>query len=80
MEGKVATVFDDLVYRSVPFYEEILRMISEIAKKHVVLKDTQVYDLGCFTGTTIIYINQEIDPSIETIGIDHFMDILKNTN
>jgi tRNA (cmo5U34)-methyltransferase len=52
-EGKVATVFDDMVNRSVPFYEEIQRMISEIAKDHV-LNGTSVYDLGCSTGTTII--------------------------
>ena len=29
--GNVASVFDDMVSRSVPFYDEIQRMITEIA-------------------------------------------------
>ena len=50
---KVATVFDDMVNRSVPFYQEIQRMVSEIAADHA-QPGTDVYDLGCSTGTTMI--------------------------
>lgn len=32
--SKVAAVFDDMVNRSVPFYEEIQRMIAELAADH----------------------------------------------
>ena len=31
---KVAGVFDDMVNRSVPFYEEIQRMVAELAADH----------------------------------------------
>ena len=50
---QVAVVFDDMVNRSVPFYEEIQRMVAEIAADHYI-EGTNVYDLGCSTGTTMI--------------------------
>ena len=45
-------VFDDMVRRSVPFYEEILRMCAEISH-HFYQKSTYIYDLGCSTGNLI---------------------------
>ena len=45
--SKVAGVFDDMVSRSVPFYHEIQRMITEIAADFAT-KGSNVYDLGCF--------------------------------
>ncbi|HEU4609329.1 MAG TPA: hypothetical protein VFS31_14530, partial [Chitinophagaceae bacterium] len=52
----VANVFDDMVNRSVPFYGEMQRMISEQAADHV-QANTDVYDLGCSTGNTMIGMN-----------------------
>ena len=72
---KVATVFDDMVNRSVPFYEEIQRMMGEIVADHVE-KSGIVYDLGCSTGTTMIYMNQQVDPSVKFIGIDDSPEML----
>jgi tRNA (cmo5U34)-methyltransferase len=48
--SKVAGVFDDMVNRSVPYYEEMQRMASELAADHAT-KDSKIYDLGCSTGT-----------------------------
>ncbi len=67
--SKVAGVFDDMVNRSVPFYEEMQRMISELAGTYA-RPDTNVYDLGCSTGTTLIHMNETIDEGIAFIGID----------
>ncbi|MGZ5273713.1 MAG: carboxy-S-adenosyl-L-methionine synthase CmoA, partial [Kaistella sp.] len=50
---KVAGVFDDMVSRSVPYYDEMQRMTSELVKDFA-KKDSFVYDLGCSTGTTMI--------------------------
>ena len=50
---KTAEVFDDMLHRSVPFYHEIQRMTNEIAADFAV-SGTNVYDLGCSTGTTLI--------------------------
>ncbi len=50
---KVAAVFDDMLDRSVPFYQEIQRMIAEMAADFAV-DGTNIYDLGCSTGTTLL--------------------------
>ena len=66
---KVVKVFDDMVERSVPFYTEIQRMISEIAKDFAA-PNTNVYDLGCSTGNTLLGLDAGLDPSVSFIGID----------
>ena len=73
--SKVAGVFDDMVNRSVPYYEEMQRMISELAADHAV-KDTSIYDLGCSTGTTMIHMDQLVDESIPFVGVDDSKDML----
>ena len=51
-DQKVVTVFDDMVTRSVPYYLEMQRMIGELAQEYARV-GTNVYDLGCSTGTTM---------------------------
>jgi tRNA (cmo5U34)-methyltransferase len=73
--SKVAGVFDDMVVRSVPYYEEMQRMMGEIAADHY--KDnTNIYDLGCSTGTTLICMNESIPEHIRFVGIDDSPDML----
>src|SRR6476469_4984756 len=67
--SKVAGVFDDMVNRSVPFYEEIQRMVAELAADHV-QENTNVYDLGCSTGTTMILIEESINAPVTFVGVD----------
>ncbi|HEY0669842.1 MAG TPA: carboxy-S-adenosyl-L-methionine synthase CmoA [Sphingobacteriaceae bacterium] len=74
--SKVASVFDDMVGRSVPYYGEIQRMIAELAADHV-KPGTNVYDLGCSTGTTMIGMNTMVDNDIKFIGIDDSEEMLK---
>ena len=45
----VAHAFDDMLERSVPFYQEQQRMIRTMSKSFWV-PGTQVYDLGLFHG------------------------------
>jgi tRNA (cmo5U34)-methyltransferase len=67
--GKVAGVFDDMVNRSVPFYQEIQRMIAELAATYA--GDTvNVYDLGCSTGTTMIHMDRAVSCNCNFVGID----------
>lgn len=71
----VAKVFDDMVNRSVPFYGEIQRMMAELAADHA--KDgSDVYDLGCSTGTTMICMDTMVKPDIRFIGIDDSQKML----
>ncbi|MBO9570775.1 MAG: carboxy-S-adenosyl-L-methionine synthase CmoA [Chitinophagaceae bacterium] len=72
---KVAGVFDDMVSRSVPFYEEMQRMIAELAAEHA-LPGSSIYDLGCSTGATLLCMDQSVDRDIKFIGIDDSQDML----
>lgn len=67
--SKVAGVFDDMVNRSVPFYDEIQRMVAELAAEHS-KAGTRIYDLGCSTGTTMFFMDQTVLPDIGFVGID----------
>jgi tRNA (cmo5U34)-methyltransferase len=71
----VATVFDDMVTRSVPFYVEIQRMVRELATDFAVA-DSRVYDLGCSTGTTFLHLDDALDRSVRFIGVDNSDEML----
>lgn len=73
---EVATVFDDMVSRSVPFYAEMQRMIAEMAADFA-LPDTAVYDFGCSTGTTFLDLHPRLDPSVRFVGIDNSPEMLE---
>ena len=77
--SKVAGVFDDMVNRSVPFYEEMQRMIAELASNHR-QENANIYDLGCSTGTTMIYMNPYIPEHIQFVGIDDSESMLEKCN
>lgn len=69
-DRKTADVFDDMVSRSVPFYHEIQRMICEIAADFA-NEGTNLYDLGCSTGTTLLALDQVVEPNVRFIGVDN---------
>lgn len=75
-DKKVVDVFDDMVVRSVPFYLEMQRMITELAKDYT-LPGTSLYDLGCSTGTTMISLNGVVDDSVKFVGIDDSTQMLE---
>jgi len=72
---EVAEVFDDMLNRSVPFYQETQRMIKEISADFAV-PGTNIYDLGCSTGTTFLSIDKSIPQDVTFIGIDYSKDML----
>lgn len=73
---EVANVFDDMVSRSVPFYDEQQNLIKNIAK-HFFVEGTDVYDLGCSTGTTLINLCNEISEQANFIGYDNSKSMLE---
>ncbi|AXY74217.1 carboxy-S-adenosyl-L-methionine synthase CmoA [Paraflavitalea soli] len=73
--SKVAGVFDDMVNRSVPFYEEMQRMVAELAADHC-QHHTKIYDLGCSTGTTLIHMDHTVPADIAFVGVDDSVDML----
>ncbi len=72
----VVSVFDDMVSRSVPFYDEMQRMSAELAADFAV-DGTNVYDIGCSTGTTILAFDQIMKQrNITFRGIDNSNEML----
>ena len=74
-DGKTAAVFDDMVTRSVPFYDEIQRMVCELVADFAV-PGTNLYDLGCATGTTFMLLDELVDPTVRFVSVDNSQDML----
>ena len=72
----LVNVFDSMVNRAVPLYAEIQRMMAELAADYAV-DGTDVYDLGCSTGNSMIGLNMTVDPNIKFIGIDESQEELE---
>jgi tRNA (cmo5U34)-methyltransferase len=72
-DKKVASVFDDMVSRSVPFYVELQRMLADLCVQFLPEQNGSVCDLGCSTGTTIdlILSHPACPPSTHGYGIDN---------
>src|SRR5207245_6071280 len=71
----VASVFDDMLDRSVPFYQEIQRMIGEMAADFA-SEGTNGYDLGCSTGTTMLRLDKCVPDQERFTGADHSRALL----
>lgn len=72
----VASVFDDMLNRSVPFYQEIQRMIAEMATDFAT-EGSNIYDLGCSTGNTLLSLGAAVGKTVKLIGVDYSEDMLK---
>jgi len=73
---EVATVFDDMLVRSVPFYQEMQRMIAELVCDFAA-EGTNIYDLGCSTGTTLLNLNRQLGDRVKYIGVDYSSEMLE---
>ena len=76
--GDTAVVFDDMLERSVPYYDEIQRMVGELASDFAA-PGKCVYDLGCSTGTTLLHIARAVpqDVPLKFVGIDSSPEMLE---
>jgi tRNA (cmo5U34)-methyltransferase len=73
--AQVADVFDDMVGRSVPFYDEMQRMTAELVAEFA-QPGTNVYDLGCSTGTTLAALDAVVADGVRLVGIDNSQPML----
>ena len=73
---KTAKVFDDMLDRSVPFYEEMQRMIREITVEFA-MDGTNIYDLGCSTGSTMLALNGYLPKKTSFVGVDSSEQMLE---
>jgi tRNA (cmo5U34)-methyltransferase len=77
-DERVAKVFDNMVSRSVPFYNEVQRIQSDLIMDFLPEDSGVVCDLGCSTGTTIEYLtkHQKCPESTQFIGYDNSESML----
>lgn len=66
---EVANVFDDMISRSVPLYQEVTQSIVEWTYLFY-QKGSVIYDIGCSTGTTICALTDTLPFPIRAIGVD----------
>jgi len=76
---ETAQVFDDMLDRSVPFYQEMQRMIGELCGDFAV-PGTRVYDLGCSTCTMFLSIDARLPEGVLCVGVDSSEEMLKKAD
>ena len=70
-DEKVVPVFQDMILRSVPGYENLIKNISIITKKNLA-KNSMIYDLGCSLGACARKIADEAQSEkIKIVAIDN---------
>lgn len=70
-DENVASVFDDMVSRSVPLYEEVQNLVTKLILSSI-CSESVVYDVGCSTGTTLSRILSDIPNNLQCrfVGIE----------
>ncbi|WP_419769342.1 MAG: carboxy-S-adenosyl-L-methionine synthase CmoA [Candidatus Marinarcus sp.] len=74
-DEEVASVFDDMLNRSVPYYKEMQRLTIDFALNFLEEND-KVYDLGCSTASTLIELSKHCEKRLDLIGIDNSQAML----
>jgi tRNA (cmo5U34)-methyltransferase len=74
---RVIEVFDDMLDRSIPFYQQVITETAKLLASILEPGDT-VCDLGCATGSTLLHLAQKLaDQNIKFLGIDASPAMLK---
>ena len=67
---RVVEVFDEMLDRSIPFYQEVIHSSARLLDVFLHSGDT-VYDLGCSTGTTLLEFSRQLEEKgLNFVGID----------
>ena len=69
-DEEVASVFDDMLSRSVPFYKPVIDICVDFIIKNTE-KDDKILDLGCSTATLLLELNRKSSHELELKGIDN---------
>ena len=75
-DEEVASVFDDMLSRSVPFYDEVLKLTTTFALNYL-KEGGRVYDLGCSTASMLIELQRKSKINLHLIGIDNSKAMIK---
>jgi tRNA (cmo5U34)-methyltransferase len=69
-DESVATVFDDMLQRSVPFYEQSMQLVVDLLALSIEEGDV-ITDLGCSTASMLLNIEQKVAKKVTYIGVDN---------
>jgi len=70
-DQRVASVFADMISRSVPGYQQIIEMLPTLARQFS-FSNSNYYDLGCSLGAGILAMAKGIEATqVKLIGIDN---------
>jgi hypothetical protein len=75
-DNSVASVFDDMINRSVPYYDTAQNLIADITDKFL-KKSAKVVDLGCSTASTLLKISH-IRGDLDLTGVDNAPAMIEN--
>lgn len=78
-DEEVASVFDDMLGRSVPHYKEMQRLTITFALKYLEEND-KVFDLGCSTASTLIELSKHSNVELDLNGVDNSSAMLDRAN
>jgi len=75
-DESVASVFDDMLSRSVPFYKQVQDLVIDFINLNA--KDgNKLIDLGCSTAKFLLELNSKSKAKLELIGIDNSKPMLE---
>lgn len=75
-DAKVASVFDDMISRSVPFYKENLRLIVALVAK-LAPQNASICDLGCSTASLLLEFWRQ-NANFSLSGVDNSLAMIEN--
>ncbi len=68
---RVVEVFDDMLDRSIPFYQEVIKATARLLKRYLQPGDT-ICDLGCSTGSSLLQLARLLEgQELHLVGIDN---------
>ena len=75
-DESVASVFDDMLSRSVPFYKQVQELVIDLINLNAKDGD-RLIDLGCSTAKFLLELNSKSKAKLELIGIDNSKPMLE---
>ncbi|QKF59876.1 carboxy-S-adenosyl-L-methionine synthase CmoA [Aliarcobacter lanthieri] len=78
-DEEVASVFDDMLNRSVPFYKQMQKLSISFANNFLE-ENSKVYDLGCSTASTLIELSKSSQYNLSLVGIDNSKAMLERAS
>ncbi len=74
----VASVFDDMITRSVPFYKEVIDLIVDLVSKNLKTSG-KVLDLGSSTAKFLLSLEAKLNIDATLIGIDNSLAMINRS-